>query len=230
MAQVGCFVPCDQAIISLRDCIFARVGAGDCQVRGVSTFMAEMLETAAILKGASSNSLVIIDELGRGTSTYDGFGLAWAISEHLMETIGCPTLFATHFHELTALKGSVGVANSHVTTAITASNKLAMLYEVKQGACDQSFGIHVASFAQFPPAVVDLAKQKVVKLEDFRIEKQQTATTSDSDYKDACVWARGILQKFENIPPENMQEEGLKLYQQMQQHTVSNKTLAALLA
>jgi len=172
MAQIGSFVPAKQATIGLADRIFARVGASDELARGQSTFMVEMLEMARILNLASPRSLVILDEVGRGTSTYDGISLAWAIVEHLHDRIGCRTLFATHYHELTDLaRVCERVKNLNVAVRDWA-DEVVFLHKIVEGAADKSYGIHVARLAGIPREVISRAKQILAQLEAEHIDGQ----------------------------------------------------------
>ena len=165
MAQIGSFVPAKSAKLSMVDKIFARVGASDELSKGQSTFMVEMTETARILNTATNKSLVILDEIGRGTSTYDGVSLAWAIVEYLHDQIGCRTLFATHYHELTELERDfAGVANFNVAVKEW-DEKIVFLHKIRPGSADKSYGIHVARLAGVPQWVNRRAEQILERLE-----------------------------------------------------------------
>jgi DNA mismatch repair protein MutS len=148
--------------------LFSRVGASDNLARGRSTFMVEMVETAAILAQATPSSLVILDEIGRGTSTYDGLAIAWAVVEAMHDEVRCRTLFATHYHELTRLAGRLDCLSLHHVRAREWKGDLVLLHEVADGAADRSYGIAVAKLAGLPPAVVARARSVLAKLEAGR--------------------------------------------------------------
>ena len=175
MAQIGSFLPVSEARIGRADRIFARVGASDELTRGLSTFMVEMIETARILNSATENSLVVLDEIGRGTSTYDGISLAWAIAESLRETIGCRTFFATHYHELTELAAShTGIDNLNVAVREW-DDEIAFLHKIVPGPADKSYGIHVARLAGVPKGVIRRAKRILEELESSHMDLARQA-------------------------------------------------------
>jgi DNA mismatch repair protein MutS len=165
MAQAGSFVPAKAAHIGIVDRLFSRVGASDDLARGRSTFMVEMVETAAILNQATNKSLVILDEIGRGTATFDGLSIAWATLEHLHEVNRCRALFATHYHELGALKERLASLAPYTMRVKEWQNQVVFLHEVAPGAADRSYGIHVAQLAGLPQAVVTRAEEVLQALE-----------------------------------------------------------------
>ncbi|MEZ4422180.1 MAG: DNA mismatch repair protein MutS [Gemmatimonadota bacterium] len=165
LAQMGSFVPADQARLPVADRIFTRVGASDNLVRGQSTFMVEMTETSAILHGASAASLVLLDEIGRGTSTYDGVSIAWAVSEHLHERVGAKTIFATHYHELTQLPDLLPAARNMNVVVREVGEDVVFLRRLEEGGADRSYGIQVARLAGLPLDVVARAREILADLE-----------------------------------------------------------------
>jgi DNA mismatch repair protein MutS len=164
MGQIGSFVPAKKAELPIVDRIFTRIGASDNLSKGESTFLVEMNETATILNNATDKSLIIMDEVGRGTSTYDGLSLAWAIVEYILSHIHAKTLFATHYHEMTELSDKKGIVNYNVLVNESIKG-VEFLHKVVPGAADKSYGIHVAKLAGIPREVTSKAQTILIKLE-----------------------------------------------------------------
>ena len=175
MAQVGSFVPASAATVGVVDRIFTRVGASDNLVRGQSTFMVEMSETSAILHTATSRSLVLLDEIGRGTATYDGVSIAWAVTEHLHEHTGCKTVFATHYHELTQLADELVALRNYNVAVREAGDQILFLHRLQPGGADRSYGIEVGRLAGLPAAVIERARQILALLEGEREREGRAA-------------------------------------------------------
>lgn len=175
MAQIGCFVPAKEASIGIVDRIFTRVGASDDLASGQSTFMVEMSEVANILHNATSASLLILDEIGRGTSTFDGLSIAWAVIEHIChaQSLQCKTLFATHYHELTELEGQLPGVRNYCISVKEQGEDIIFLRRIVQGGADKSFGIQVAKLAGLPAPVLDRARQILARLEEADINRSK---------------------------------------------------------
>lgn len=182
MAQIGCFVPARTANIGIVDRIFTRVGASDDLASGQSTFMVEMNEVANILRNATSKSLLILDEIGRGTSTFDGLSIAWAVIEHISnrKLLGAKTLFATHYHELTELEGKMNNVNNYCIAVKECGDDIVFLRKIVKGGADKSYGIQVAKLAGVPDMVIDRAKEIVEQLSDNDITEKVQSIAIDN--------------------------------------------------
>ena len=193
LAQAGSFVPAERARIGVVDRLFSRVGAADDLARGRSTFMVEMVETAAILNQATARSLVILDEIGRGTATFDGLSIAWAVVEHLHEVNRCRGLFATHFHELTALAAKLDHLVCRTMRVKEWQSEVVFLHEVAEGTADRSYGVHVARLAGLPAPVLARAEEVLHQLEQG--EARSTARLAEDLPLFAAAAARPCSQR-----------------------------------
>lgn len=214
MAQIGSFVPADSANISIVDRIFTRVGASDDLASGQSTFMVEMNEVANILRNATSNSLLVLDEIGRGTSTFDGLSIAWAVIEHISnkKLLGAKTLFATHYHELTELEGKMNNVNNYCIAVKEKGDDIVFLRKIIKGGADKSYGIQVAKLAGVPDMVIDRAKEIVEQLCDNDIlEKVQSIVIEQKESKKKPVKYDEVdlsqMSLFDTVKDEDIIEE-----------------------
>ncbi|MFY0545037.1 DNA mismatch repair protein MutS [Brevibacillus sp. H7] len=202
MAQIGCFVPAKEARLSLVDQIFTRIGAADDLAGGHSTFMVEMLETKHALQKATAQSLILLDEIGRGTSTYDGMALAQAVIEYIREQIGAKTLFSTHYHELTSLEETLpGVVNVHARCE-ERDGKLLFLHKIEPGRADKSYGIHVAELAEMPRKVIERARQILAGLEAGAAPSQDVQMTLEALW--SAPVAAGREETHQSMQPEEI--------------------------
>ena len=212
LAQMGAFVPADEAEVGLCDRIFTRVGASDNLVRGQSTFMVEMTETATILNAATERSLVLLDEIGRGTSTYDGVSIAWAVTEHVHEELGARTVFATHYHELVELADRLDAVKACNVAVRETGDGIVFLRRLEPGGCDRSYGVHVARLAGVPQRVVDRARTVLHELENgpsgagsrlSRLGDEDRGQLGLFDPR-AAAPSSAALDRLEELDPERM--------------------------
>jgi DNA mismatch repair protein MutS len=200
MAQIGSFVPAESAEIGLVDRIFTRVGASDDIAKGQSTFMVEMTETALIANHATEQSLVILDEIGRGTATYDGLSIAWSVVEHLHDKVRCRTLFATHYHELTQLAASRPALNNYNIAVREWNEQIIFLRQIVPGAADKSYGIQVARLAGLPDSIIARAKEILAGLEG------QSAVAPESGADEMIASPANAA--FETTPKKRVPRQG----------------------
>ena len=226
MAQIGCFVPCKSATLPIFDKIFTRIGASDDLVSGESTFMVEMKEANYAIQEATKNSLILFDELGRGTATYDGMSLAQAILEYIHDKIGAKTLFSTHYHELTFLEKDLKhLTNVHVS-ALEENGKITFLHKIKRGAVDKSYGIHVASLAHLPKSLIDRATEILDIYEKKSKKKEVFTQTSLFELTEEEVKNQKniVEEKIENINPLEMTPiEALNFLYELKNEIKKNK-------
>ncbi len=218
LAQLGSFVPAKSAKIGLVDRIFTRVGASDDLASGQSTFMVEMNEVANILRNATKNSLLILDEIGRGTSTFDGLSIAWAVIEHISnrKLLGAKTLFATHYHELTELEGKIGNVNNYCIAVKEKGDDIVFLRKIIKGGADKSYGIQVAKLAGVPDMVIDRAKEIVAQLSENDITEkvQNIAVEAKTGDKKVQTYDEVDLQQislFDTVTDEDVLKELLEV-------------------
>ncbi len=197
MAQIGSFVPASRADIGLSDRIFTRVGASDDLASGQSTFMVEMTEVANILRNATSRSLLILDEIGRGTSTFDGLSIAWAVIEYISDSrlLGAKTLFATHYHELTELEGKISNVNNYCIAVKEKGDDIVFLRKIVKGGADKSYGIQVAKLAGVPDLVIERAKEIVEELSNEDI----TAKVSEIAAKERTTKKKQKTRRYDEV-------------------------------